>query len=245
MTVHADGTHYSRTELEAYFDGGLTAARETQIEEHLAVCDACTTLSREVFAASGVLENWTARAHGEAYVREALGAALERAEARESPLRDRIVRWRTDWAGLAEAAIRLVVDAPRAASQLATAQVTALVRPGATLQLAPAGIPRTRGAIRVRGAVRTRGAAGSGRQQGSDVAPVLDVRRDGDAVLVRLANLGPAARVPVVMLVSLDRPGEYQSQEAARTPSGIHVARFNKPGHGSYLVVVEPFTSAS
>lgn len=244
-------SHLLRGELQAYLDGELMEARETQIEEHLAECDDCTALTREVNAPHPMFERWTARAHGEAYFRAALETALHDTAEHDPALRERVTQWRERWAGMAEAAAHLVLDAPRAASRLVVEQLASLARPGGTLQLAPVAAVGTRGAIRARGSLRTRGAVTkhgppavrAGSVGARAEAAVMDIGRDGDTLIVRLHGLPARRQPPLVVLVSVEDPTEHWAQESLRQPKGPHIARFDGIGAGDFLVIVEPVAS--
>ena len=59
MTENPTSTHLPRDEVEAYLAGELSAERETEVEEHLADCDLCTRMARELFASDPAFEEQT------------------------------------------------------------------------------------------------------------------------------------------------------------------------------------------
>lgn len=59
--------HVTVEEVADYFEGRLPEPRESDLEVHLADCDACTDKARQWFAFSRIYNHWTAQAHGRAY----------------------------------------------------------------------------------------------------------------------------------------------------------------------------------
>jgi anti-sigma factor RsiW len=227
--------HFERDELEAYVAGDLSADREIQVEEHLAECLSCTQMSRAIIALDPLVDSLTAKEHGDAVLRSALESALGGETDRDLQYSARLTEWRTRWAGLAEAAVHIVLDAPIAASRIVASQVRPLIRPDATLRLAEGwGIASGAGA-------RTR----SIEDRAGDGKPSIDVQREAGDIVVHLRGLPTAYRSPLVVLVPVDPPGEHRAQELARDAEGQFVARFASVAAGTYLVAIEPLSNSS
>jgi hypothetical protein len=79
---------------------------------------------------------WETKAaeHGALHLRGLLGEALERASsaAESAAVRARLEAWRQRWDGLAEAALRIVVQSVEQTSQAVVESLSALARPGRT-----------------------------------------------------------------------------------------------------------------
>ncbi len=97
-----ESEHISPEQLADYFSGELSEDEEATLEEHLAECAECAERARNVYGLSLVVDQWTARAHGEAYRRDLLVTALAQAEDNDVEL-----------AGAAPALARTLVGASR------------------------------------------------------------------------------------------------------------------------------------
>ena len=78
MDSDARPQHIPAAELLEYFEHRLPEERQTEIEEHLADCDACTALARRTCRFAHIWHRWTARAHLEAHRRAAKAKPLGR-----------------------------------------------------------------------------------------------------------------------------------------------------------------------
>lgn len=235
--------HPSAERLADYFGHGLSEEEEIAVEEHLAECDACTDAARLTFAASGLLDHWTAPTHREAALRSVLAGALVAAGQQPSAAgwRVRLAAWVERWAGRAEAAVRVVIDAPGQAARAIAESVPEIARPDAAWQLAPApaAVP-TRGRAGAQGAARPIIVCAGG-----DGAPRVQIAVSGQRgeVVVRLDDLPPGAEPPLVLLVPTGQWGAPRLAAPEPGPAAdgdTWIARFEGLGPGEYLVALEP-----
>jgi hypothetical protein len=235
--------HYANEELTSYLAMELSEAREMEIEEHLAVCDECTARAREAHLLTSLVQQWTAHAHGEAYRRDLLARALAQLEAHEAnpAWRERLRHWRERWAGRAEAAVRVVVAAPGAASRVVTEGLDALLRPGATWQFgaAPAAMP-VRGVVAREAAPPPVTVALASGAAPARVA-VNDAAREIVARLEALPVGADPREPPFVALIPTTEGAEPRRQPLERRRGATYwVARFADVSAGDYMVVFEP-----
>jgi hypothetical protein len=241
-TNHATmNDHLSPDTLASYFTHGLSDAEQSGVEEHLADCDTCIGSARTTFAASGLIDRWTADVHGQAVLQGVLVQAL--AASRQQPSlaawRERLAQWAERWVGQAEAAVRIMLEAPGSAARVLTDGMEGLARPGASWQFAP--VPT---------AMPTRGPAGRRATSqpvivsaGGDGTPSARVSVSGQRgeVAVRLDDLPAGQEPPLVLLVPTDRGGEPRLTLPVRQPDAdFWIARFEKLEPGDYLVAFEP-----
>src|SRR5688572_26287883 len=143
--------HLSPDTIADYFSDTLPEPAQVLVEEHVSGCDVCAVAAQGALTAGTVVDRWTARAHGQVATRALLAGALASASASATvaSVRQRLAIWAERWAGQAEAALRIVLEAPGQAVQVLSEGVQDLARPGAAWQFAPApsAIP-TRGAAR-------------------------------------------------------------------------------------------------
>src|SRR4029077_5334579 len=114
--------HLSQEILDNYVAERLSESDELNVEEHLADCDTCTAVARSTLLVGNVWDAWTATAHGEAYLAERLAQAVDQASelAGNSNWQSRLNVWAERWAGRAEAAVRVVMEAQGSASRVIT-----------------------------------------------------------------------------------------------------------------------------
>ncbi len=67
MTSETMTQHITVEEIADYFEGLLPEQRESDLDMHLADCEACTDQARRWYAFSRIWNRWTAQAHGRAY----------------------------------------------------------------------------------------------------------------------------------------------------------------------------------
>jgi hypothetical protein len=233
--------HILPEELTDYFAATLSTDREVEIEEHLAVCEACTEQARRVQVFSYVWDSWTAQAHGAAYQQAALATALQQVQAQvqDPGLRARLQHWQDAWAGRAAAAVRLVWEAPGHAVRLVTEGLEALVGPRETWDfvLATRAV-RTRGGP-VRGATRTRGQTPLTPRK-----PQARLRVQGtpQAALEIHVEDFPPGLTPLVLLIPMHAGRKPQVTQLERPQGGPPslVARFANIAPGDYVVAFEP-----
>jgi hypothetical protein len=240
-------THLSTDTIADYFANSLSETAMLDAEEHFATCDACALRSQKVLAVGALIQQWSAPVHGEAELQARLVAALEAARKTTTvaAIRTRLAAWAERFAGQAEAAVRVVLDAPGQAARVLTEGVEGLTRPGATWQFAqpqPATLGPIRGTARrgpPRQTVVTAGDAGG-------TTAKLAVSGERGEVTVRLDGVPLGSEPPLVLLVRTDRTAGQAPAEpilAAPEPSpgsDAWVARFEGLGQGSYLVLFEP-----
>ena len=239
------GAHLSPQTIASYFEDTLSDAALFEVEEHVSGCDACALASQQALALGDVVDQWTARAHGQAAVRSVLvqGLSLARVRATVAALQDRVAAWERRWNGQAEAALRVVMDAPGQAARVLTDGLEELARPSASWQFAPAPA-----------AIPTRGAARRGAPQpivvtaGNPGGPSARVAVSGERgeVAVRIDGVPAGSEPPLVLLVPIDRgPAPVAAEPRLAVPepspgSDAWIARFDGLGPGDYLIAFEP-----
>lgn len=180
---------------------------------------------------------------GEAYLHTVMARALEAAQERveKQAWRERLRQWRERWAGRAEGAIRVILEAPGQAARIVTEDLEALVRPGGLWQFAPAPVPiLTKGAVRVRGGKAAPPPATVALAPGTPQARVAVTGEIGE-VVVRIDELPPGQTPPLVLLIPT-KEGSEPKVEALEQPKGVVylIARFENVEPGDYLVAFEP-----
>ena len=238
--------HLSPDVIAGYFSDTLSLDDQMLVEEHVATCDDCALAAQGALAAGTVVDRWTARAHGQAVTRTVLAEALATAGARATvaAVRQRLEAWAERWAGQAEAALRIVLDAPGQAARVIAEAAPDLARPGGAWQLAAAPAPMpTRGAAR-----RTPPPQPIVVTAGGPDGPTasIAVSAERGEVVVRLDDVPGGAEPPLVLLIPTGPEQAYADREPLLgTPqpspgSEVWIARFTGLGPGSYLVVFEP-----
>ncbi len=234
--------HPDIEQLVAYFTGGLGDQEEETIELHVAQCVVCARLSGRCFAATDVLDAWSAAAHGVAVQRRLLTEALQRAEGEEKDpaLRHRLRRWREQWAGHAQAALQAVIDA----SGVVARGIDGLTRRGSDwsfgLETAVAG---TWGEAADDG---SEAILVSSKLSTDQPRALIEIRGASGDIVVRIDNLRLGSIPPLVVLITLKagdaavtRVAEVRAQPGAQTG----IARFTQVEAGSYIVAFEPLES--
>lgn len=252
MSTQGMSPHVTRQDLVAYFVGELQEDQESPIEEHLAVCDDCTSHARQLYAAqekqlhsfARVWNRWTAEEHGRAHQVAVLDAALQAAASHNPQWGERFHQWRERWAGKAEAAVRVVMEAQETASRIITEGLETLTRPGGMWQFALQPTP-----VPVVGTVRTRGQTAP--------SPVAVALAPGDLqarvavsgekeISVRVDEWPPGQTPPLVLLISTTEKSEPQVKELERTRGATYlITRFENVEPGDYVVAFEPLEPAN
>jgi anti-sigma factor RsiW len=237
MTSRTKEWHYTPEELADYFDDEMSDDEISEVRDHLGRCKACLELANRVSERMLLVEEWTARAPGEASLPGRVAGALE--EARRVPevgtvWGERLARWGR--VGITEGgAVRVIIQRLADAPRLVTRVVTRLLLSGATPEFALEGL-RTRrpGAVRVLGESRPSQAEAVTDASAGETPPP-----EGDLV-VRVPSLPPGP-APLVAVVSLASEAPALLQELQR-PSGetAWVARFEDLPPGEYVVAFEP-----
>ena len=237
MSNQATNIHLEPEELADYFAGILPEDWENRIEIHFAWCAECTSQARRFQTFTQMWNRWTAPAHGEAYWGMALTKALQATAQTHPHWRERLQRWRTHWAGKAEAAVRVVMAEPGMVSHLVTEGLEVVVRAGGRWRFAPDP-----------GVVPIRGTAVPGR---GDLTPLIAlapgkprarVAVSGDAeVSIRVDEWPPGPLPPLVLWLPTSGKGQPQVKALER-PRGVPYlsARFADIDPGEYLVAFEP-----
>jgi len=226
-------THLSPATIASYFADALSDDDQLAVEAHVSDCDACALDSQDLLATGTVVDRvvdgWTARKHGYAAARDArlaLVEALERvgAQATSASLRARLAAWADTIAAQAEAAVRVVLDAPGQAAYRIATQAADLARPSAPFAFSPApsalpirgpapgGAPRSPAQPIV---VRIGGAHGPTAQ-----VAVSGGRRE---VVVRLDDVPRGSEPPLVLLAPAE-PRGGAGVETRRQARGMAVA---------------------
>ena len=66
LDAFAMNAHLSPDTIAEYFSDTLSPDDQVLVEEHVAGCDVCALAAQGAFVAGTVVDQWTARAHGEA-----------------------------------------------------------------------------------------------------------------------------------------------------------------------------------
>jgi hypothetical protein len=166
-----------------------------------------------------------------------LRTALETAVQSLPAWRERLARWRDRQMEHAGAAVRVIVEAPGAASRVLAEGLTPLTQPGA-LGFAAAPAP-------IRGRqVRRAGPPPALTVAVGDTPTHVLVDETSDAIVVRVDDLPPADRRPLVLLVPL-AGGTPRAEPLAPPPGGAYLsARFADVPPGEYVVAFEPLGSS-
>lgn len=129
--------HPNKEEIFGYIWQELTQEREIEIGEHLAACETCVKLSREVFKTKIFWEGWTAKFHGKIYwqkkIKDSLQSALEVAP---SPaLKVRLENWIRNYKAKVRGALEIILEDAKGMSKVITELPKAIFAPG-SLQFA-------------------------------------------------------------------------------------------------------------
>jgi len=238
MSSQASNVHLDAAELADYFAGLLPEDRESSLEAHFAECQHCTTQARRFHSFSPVWNRWTAQAHGEAFQRAVLVNALQVTAQTHPHWQERLQHWRTHWAGKAEAAVRVVMEAPGKTSHIVTEGLEALMRAGGRWQFAraPVQVPTRGGQIRGQAMPSPATIALASGKSKAWVAVSGE-----DEVSVRVEEWPTGKPPPLVLLLSTGGLGDLQVQELTKARGATYlIARFEKVPPGEYVVAFEP-----
>jgi hypothetical protein len=229
--------HYTFDDLTALFLGDQPEAEMTALETHLVECHRCAERALKAFRLSSDSAQWTARAHGQAYLRERLREAL--VQAVDAPEIRGLQQWVQKQAGRAAGIARVIQSAPGRAVRFVTEGLDFLLMDGAPYAaLAP--VRRTLG-----GPIRTRG--GPPRLPGGGVlvlagpgGSTAEMRLGGGELVVRFRRLPPGTTPPVVLLIPTEPGTPTRTQNPERTPAeDAWTARFQDLP-GDFLVALGP-----
>jgi hypothetical protein len=220
--------HLTDRQMLDYWSGALPTELERAADEHVAACDRCAGRVRRAAALLRALGNWTAAAAGQDRAAGRVAAALaaaERAACDQPEQLGRLVHWRREMEGRAEAALRVTIGD---AARFIIEGLDAVVRPGTEMQLAYAAPHiRTRGPARQRVVIKSAGV-----EVGCVVAT-------GSTITVELHRGCGSGRRPLVLLIPQKSPETPQIREPGETPTGV-CAEFRDVPPGRYLVLIEP-----
>ena len=204
-------THADIRRMMEYVAGHLREDEERQVERHVADCDECAALGRQLHELYWTVRSW--RALGvpeESYEPPAARLALRQAEAEyaatEPELAARIRRWWSDLEGRGKGTLRVVVPRGGEMGKLVTdglATIRQQIGQWSFEVAVGAGIvtPLRTGAVRTRGAVRARGgASGAGAPPaltGARIAAAEDDEGREMSVTLEPASHGPGVAVVV------------------------------------------------
>jgi hypothetical protein len=220
MSNNMLSSHLTVEQLVDYFDKAMLEVEQEEVEIHLAECEACTQRARHAFTLCGEWEQWTARNHQEAVLRELMDHALQEAMAEahmDAPhWQERLEQWRNVLIDLAHEVAFTVAE----------------------LVFGPARAP-----VRVRGGVRESVPSPEIRVTlaGGPWTPHTRVATDIHAkeVVVRVERIPQTQLPPLVLLASTGHKTKITPLQ--RAPDGRSlIARFEEVGPGDYLIAIEP-----
>ena len=132
--------HLTIEEILAYVANRLTEEESFAVENHLAECQECVTtvhhyhIIRERF--DELWDSWTARRHAEELLRAHVLEALYSAEIKPK-LRERAIAWANRISEKTEAALNIVIDAPRKAARVFQEGLEVFFKTKAALHFSP------------------------------------------------------------------------------------------------------------
>lgn len=222
---------YSAEELVDYFSPDASPDEQYAVERHLAGCERCLQLGRQVYSATLLLDRWSNEARRIVY--PTLVALIEKTS--DSTLKQRLRNWIEAWSGRADGAVRMVIESSNRAAQIITEGMEDFLRLGARWQftLEPASER-----ISVRGpskGVPISVAIAPGSPQAT-VAVMSDIGQ----VEVTIDNMSADKKPPLVILASAHGEVEPQVKEISIARASYGVATFEGVTAGEYLVVLEP-----
>ncbi len=233
--------HFSFDTIERYLAGEVGEEEAFLIDVHMGECNECAERVRLVRRLNFLFNQWTAKEHGKTYLMYRLLTALKQAEQTvPEPLKERLRRWLKVFAGRAEAALRITMNAPKGVSQIVIEGVEAITKPQPRWQFS-----YSLASVRVRRTAR-----------GMQRAPLVEktvVKAEGtpsievslkeiaNEVCVTFSALPPEQPVPLVLLIPDAEEGSPLIVEGEREPeTNCCVVRFQNVPAGRYTLVFEP-----
>jgi hypothetical protein len=226
--------HLTIEELTDYFSADAFADTQVPLEQHLAECDACTQLGRQVYASTLLVSRWSkvGTPAAEQILLPALMTLIERTSS--SAVRERLRKWADSWSGRAEGAIRMTIETTSKASQIFTEGLADLLRPGARWQFALASVQSP---VRGKSDSETISLALA---TGTAPARVAVSGQSGE-VEIRIDSLPADLKPPLVILTSSAKGFEPRVNELNRAPGVSYwMTRFDGLEPGEYVVALEP-----
>jgi hypothetical protein len=238
MTEQPTGLHVGLEEFLDYFSSDALPEKQDLVEQHLAACDVCTELGRQVYASTLLIDRWSkgggrSRLAGQ-ILYPGLLTLIEKTS--DQALVDRLRKWANVWSGRAEGALRMTIEASTKASRIVTEGMEEFLLPGARWQfaLATAHTP-----VRGESDAQTVSLALA---PGTPEARVAVSGESGE-VEVRVDHLPSNQQAPLVILTSVAKGFEPQVKELKRAPGTLYwIARFEGLEPGEYVVALEPMT---
>jgi anti-sigma factor RsiW len=235
-------------ELVDYFDHRLEAGRERRLEEHLAVCEDCSGMAREVYALSMKWDQWTARAHADACATEArsLRALLDQALSRITKMNVVLSQKQLErWAAGAEGAVKVIIGEAANISRIVTEGLEMLLRPSAGWRFAPVEVsPR---------GIGPSSSGGPGRVtqvETSELSPsrmraLVAMDAAAGKITVSVENYPANRNYPDVLLVPMSEGAEPElgKWKSVYDPGSKTVnlyAEFSRRKPGEYFIAFEP-----
>jgi hypothetical protein len=232
MLDKAEAAHPTLAELSDYEAGNLPPFVQAWVEEHIVDCASCSESLRRVEAFVPVWNAWNAHTHRVANLRSRVAVALASAEIEgPSDLRDRFRDWNTKWRGKVNGALRVVVGAAGAGSQLIAEGLESVLCPDFRMP-----------AFAVSMGQPTRGAGVSPPIFADTAAvpgnPPTHVVLIGNELRVTVTSLLPGQKPPVVVLIpeSAASPQAQRLVRDHREPVPSWVAVFPSVPPGPYTL---------
>lgn len=202
--------HISSDEFVDYFEMQLSDSQEKIIEEHVADCDQCTEIARQINSFLTVWNQWTAEHHGLLHKLIAFNDAfvLAKEQVEISSWRDRLEVWQKRWSQNVSSVVKKIDDFSDQTRSLVGDRIASLIETidFSVNQLIPQPVIRTRG-------IRT---IGTSRGQGEQIRtekinltiekPVIHIKTPKSLTLeVTLKNIDWIEHAPLVLLVTNDK----------------------------------------
>jgi anti-sigma factor RsiW len=238
MTEQSTELHLSLDELLNYFSPDALPEKQDAVEQHLAVCDACAQLGRQVYTSTLLVDRWSkggARLNAAPQILyPALLALID--ETADATWKERLKNWAERWRGRAEGVLRIVWGAGASSPVILTEGLEATLRPQALwhfeLQQAPSLTP-------VRG-TSTPAAPPIAIAIGTPGAKVA-ISGEAEEIEIRIDNIPPGISCPLVLLCPVTQRALPRVRELRKVPGTSYlIARFEGVGRGDYLVALEP-----
>src|SRR6266403_834737 len=107
MTEQPTGLHLGLEEFLDYFSSDALPEKQDLVEQHLAVCDACTELGRQVYASTLLIDRWSRGGERTKLAPQILYPALLMLieKTLDPALVERLRKWANVWSGRAEGAL--------------------------------------------------------------------------------------------------------------------------------------------
>jgi hypothetical protein len=246
MNTSKKSPHLSIEKIEAYVDARLSDKSAAVVEQHVSECDQCARLLVTTQKCAILLDQWTAKSHGE--VLKAYNAKLvdrmvnglkEAGELAKSKRNvdwfERLSTWGSASKVRAGAALRIILNVPGEATRIVTEGLESLLQPNPRWQFSYEAGP-----------IRARGTGTGGADLTivkSEGAPEVEVFVESDAqqVLVRMKGVDQPKMAPLVVLIPMnqDEKPKLPDHISQVGPQACEII-FKDVEPGKYTLVVEP-----